>query len=72
MEQLITTGNEATRLKAAMWVLEKVEAIEVGDTNIRQVLKAKCTTTNDDWADFTRVDEKEYKRQLKAYGLDEE
>lgn len=72
MEQLMTTGNEATRLKAAMWVLEKVEAIEVGDTNIRQVLKDRCTTTNDDWADFTRVDEKEYKRQLKAYGLDDE
>lgn len=72
IEQLITTGSEATRLKAAMWLLEKVEVIEVGDTNIRQVLKDQCTTTNGDWADFTRVDEKEYKRQLKAYGLDDE
>lgn len=36
IEQLITTGSEATRLKAATWVLEKVEAIEVGETNIWQ------------------------------------
>ncbi len=70
--QLITTGSEATRLKSAMWLLEKVEAIEVGDTNIRKVLKDQCTTTNEDWAYFTGVDEKEYKRQLKAYGLDDE
>lgn len=72
MGQLMTTGNEATRLKAAMWVLDKVEAIEIGDTNIRQVLKDQCTITNEDWIGFTRVDEKEYKRQLKTYGLDDE
>ena len=72
MGQLMTNGNEATRLKAAMWVLEKVEAIEIGDTNIRQVLKDQCTTTTDNWADFTQLNEKEYKRQLKAYGLDDE
>ena len=72
MGQLMTNGNEATRLKAAMWVLEKVEAIEIGDTNIRQVLKDQCTTTTDNWADFTQLNEKEYKRHLKAYGLDDE
>lgn len=72
MGQLIATGNEATRLKAAIWVLEKIEAINVGETNIKQVLKAQCTTTTDDWADFTQFNEKEYKKQLKAYGLDEE
>ena len=71
--QLITTGSEAIRLKAAMWLLEKVEAIEVGNTNIRQVLKDQCTITDDNnWTYFTRVDEKEYKRQLKAYSLEEE
>ena len=71
MRQLIATGNEATRLKAAIWVLEKVEAINIGETNIKQALKAQCTTT-DDWSDFTQFNEKEYKRQLKAYGLDDE
>lgn len=72
MRQLIATGNEATRLKAAIWVLEKVEAINIGETNIKQALKAQCTTTTDDWSDFTQFNEKEYKRQLKAYGLDDE
>lgn len=72
IEQLITTGSEATRLKAATWVLEKVEAIEVGETSIRRALKEQCTTTNNDWGDFSKFDEKEYKRQLKALGLDDE
>ena len=72
IEQLITTGSEATRLKAATWVLEKVEAIEVGETSIKRALKEQCTTTSDDWGDLTTFDEKEYKRQLKAFGLDDE
>lgn len=72
IEQLITTGSEATRLKAATLVLEKIEAIEVGETSIRRALKGQCTTTNNDWGDLTTFDEKEYKRQLKAFGLDDE
>lgn len=72
IQQLITTGSEATRLKAATWVLDKVEAIEVGETSIRRALKGQCTTTNDDWGDLSTFDEKEYKRQLKAFGLDDE
>lgn len=72
IQRLITTGSEATRLKAATWVLEKVEAIEVGETSIRRALKGQCTTTNNDWGDFSTFDEKEYKRQLKALGLDDE
>lgn len=72
IEQLITTGSEATRLKAATLVLEKIEAIEVGETSIRRALKGQCTTTNNDWGDLTTFDEKEHKRQLKAFGLDDE
>ncbi len=72
IKQLITIGSEATRLKAATWVLDKVEAIEVGETSIRRVLKEQCTTTNNGWGDFTNFDEKEYNKQLKVLGLDEE
>ena len=72
IKQLITIGSEVTRLKAATWVLDKVEAIEVGETNIRRVLKEQCTTTNNGWGDFTNFDENEYNKQLKVLGLDEE
>ena len=72
IQQLITTGSEATRLKAATWVLEKVEAVEVGETSIRRALKGQCTTTNNDWGDLSTFDESEYKKQLKAFGLDDE
>lgn len=72
IKQLITIGSEATRLKAATWVLDKVEAIEVGETSIRRVLKEQCTTTNNGWGNFTNFDEKEYNKQLKVLGLDEE
>lgn len=72
IKQIIKTGGEVSRLKAAMWVLDKVEAIEVGETSIKRALKDQCTTTVEDWADFSKLDEDKYKSTLKAYGLDEE
>lgn len=71
--ELLETGNESTRLKAAMWLLEKVEAVEVGDTDIRAVLKAQCSHSLDDWGDFApQLNEREYKKALNYYGLSED
>lgn len=73
VRELMTTGNESTRLKAALWLLEKVEAVEVGDTNVRAVLKARCTHGFENWGELTpQLDKSEYKRALKEYGLSEE
>lgn len=73
VRELMTTGNESTRLKAALWLLEKVEAVEVGATDIRAVLKDRCTHGFDDWGKLTpQLDEQEYKQALKEYGLSDE
>ncbi len=70
LTDLLNNGNESTRLKAAMWLLERVASIQVGDTNIREVLKDRCTHTLSDF-DCNMFNKQEYKQELKRYGLSE-
>lgn len=71
LTNLLVNGNENTRLKAAMWLLERVASTEIGSTNIRAVLKERCT--HDDvsvnWAKFN---ESEYQAELQRYGLSDD
>lgn len=71
LTDLLTNGNEATRLKAAMWLLERVANTEIGKTNIRAVLREKCT--HDDMSvSWGKLNEAEYKSELQRYGLSDD
>jgi hypothetical protein len=73
LTDLLTTGSENTRLKAAMWLLERVISVEAGDTDIREVLKRQNTHPTIDLEDLnSSFDMIGYKRDLKLYGLSEE
>ena len=72
VRELLQTGGEATRLKAAIWLLEKVEAVGVGATDVREVLQERATKTgwnDDNWVTF---DKKAYQQSLKDFGLSDE
>lgn len=71
LTNLLANGNENTRLKASMWLLERVAAVEVGDTRLKEVLKKKCTHSPTDW-DLDVLNEREYKAELKRYGLQDD
>ena len=72
LTNLLTNGNENTRLKASMWLLERVASVEVGDTRLREVLKKKCTHAPSGWNDLNTLNEREYRAKLQRYGLTEE
>ena len=67
--ELMINGNESTRLRASIWVLDKVANINIGSVDVRAVLQNQCTSV--DWG-FPDFDEKGYKKMLKEYGLSEE
>lgn len=70
IKELLNSGSEATRLKAAVWVIERVVGVEVEETDIRKVLRDKATVMG--WEEETVVFNKEaYKKSLKEYGLSE-
>lgn len=71
LTDLLNNGNENTRLKASMWLLERVANTEVGETNIRAVLREKCTHDDLD-INWAKLNEGEYKAELRRYGLSDE
>ncbi len=54
-----------------MWLLERVANTEVGETNIRAVLREKCTHDDMD-INWAKLNEGEYKAELRRYGLSDE
>ncbi len=73
LTDLLTNGNENTRLKASMWLLERVASVEVGDTRLKEVLKRKCThDPRSDWDNLNTLNEREYKAELQRYGLSDD
>ena len=61
--------NEATRLKAAMYVIGKVELMDTSKQNPEEEIKKLCTSSDLDWGDFTSLDKTKYKEMMKEYGL---
>lgn len=63
------SDNESNRLKAAMWIVERVKDIKTGDTDVRTVLKKKHTSSALDWGVDETFDESGYKKELRDLGL---
>lgn len=71
LNELLERGNENTRLKAALWIIERVASIKVGEVEIKEVLKRKCTH-NTAIYDLNELDLREYERELAKYGLQDD
>ena len=66
----LESTREEVRLKASIWVVEKVSQIPIGETNLRQVLldNAAKEAQQDSW-EKGRI-ERAYQRSLQDAGLD--
>lgn len=68
VRDILTNGNETTRLKAAVWIMEKAEAIQVGCTNVRDAIRERHTHPM--MCDYDEiVDEIAIQRDLERLGL---
>ena len=71
IRQSLQSSNEATRLKAAIWLIERVESATVGYTDPRAALKDEQTKeTFGDWGG-PKLDTAGYRKRLTELGLDE-
>jgi hypothetical protein len=75
----VMTGNgcysPAAALKAAMFVVERIETMKVGTTNARDIIREQCMTSilTDDFIDFfgaEEFDEKKYHRDCRELGIE--
>ena len=69
----LQSNNDLLRLKAAVYVISKVEMIDSSQRNPEQVIRRLCTHTESavDWNDLQRevFDEEKYKEMMKDNGL---
>ena len=63
------TGLTPIQEQAATWLLEKVAEQKTGETNVRAVIRAQCTSGVDDWGTLTHFDDKAYKTECKRLGI---
>lgn len=73
VRELMKTAGEATRLKAAIWLLERVEAVDVGVTDVRELLKNKHYKKKWDLGlDDGYLDTRAYNAELEELGLSDD
>ena len=69
----LSSENETIKLKAATYIIQKIEENPMGETDIKEVLKGQATRIESDFpiinAEREVFDEKEYKRLLIENGV---
>lgn len=67
----LTSTNEAVRLRAAIWVVERVNEAPVGGTDFRAELRKECTYTDFGGWDGDTFHAKEYNDKLVELGIND-
>lgn len=67
-QSLSEITNEATRLKAATYIIDKLQTLEIGETDVREVARNEAKTIDLDWGTF---DERKYQETLREMGVEE-
>lgn len=72
IRESLNSSNESVRLKSATYIVDKLQDMEIGKTDVVEAVRAEATYT-DNW-DFAgdTFHEKEYKAKLKALGVEEQ
>ena len=65
----LNSENELTRIKVAMWLIERVASVEIKNTDLRNYLKEK--NTGNGWhLDDYKLNENNYKTDCQKYGIE--
>lgn len=70
-ESLTFSAGEATRLKAATYIIDKLQTLEIGETDVREAVRREANIVAD-WGENLTFDERKYKEKLRAMGVDEQ
>lgn len=68
LRDCLQSNNESIKLKSATLILQMIDNIPVGNTDVRAQLKEQCKI-NEDWMGNPMYDEKKYQKLLNENGL---
>lgn len=71
IRESLNSEDERIRLKAAMWITDKLQSMEISETDLFTALQDEATYADSVWAKEERFHEKEYKQRLKELGVKE-
>lgn len=72
IRESLNSTNESVRLKAASYIIDKLQNIEVGKTDIVEAVRAEATYS-EEWGITENVfHEREYRDRLKELGVQEQ
>lgn len=63
--------NEQVRLKAAMWITEKIQGIEISEVDVVEAVRDESTYYDHHWSKEATFHKKEYNHRLKELGVKE-
>lgn len=72
LRESLNSENEQVRLKAATYVVDKLQSMEIGQTDIVAAVKAEATYADSQWDMDAVFHEKEYKAKLQELGIKEQ
>ena len=68
IRESLNSANDAVRLKAAFWIVERVGCMEVGHTNVVEALKAESTHSFFTEDMTSKFDEEEFRKKMELWG----
>lgn len=72
LRQSLNSENEQVRLKAATYIVDKLQSLEIGQTDIVAAVKDEATYADSKWAIDAVFHENEYKAKLCELGVKEQ
>lgn len=71
LRDCLESTNQPIRLKAAQYIIDKIQQTSIGETSPEKVFRKQCTSDlgDDVWANCTQFDEKKYNQLIKENGL---
>lgn len=70
IRESLSSENESVRLKAATYIIDKLQKMDVGKTDILEVVKQEATYCN--WGVAATFHKEDYKERLKELGVQEQ
>ncbi|MFO7830171.1 MAG: phBC6A51 family helix-turn-helix protein [Bacteroidales bacterium] len=69
VKDVLENGNANAKLKAAFYIIDKVNELTVGESDLREMIKKKCTFSElEDW-NLNKLDEDKYNQLCKENGI---
>lgn len=73
IKESLNSANESVRLKAATYIVDKLQGLEIEDTDIVETVRAEATySESENFYNDNLFHEREYKQRLKSLGVKEQ